>query len=118
MVPSTYWICLVIILAAKRCELQMVMFCYDLFHRKSLCSVTSLYFWNTEAAAERSLVLVGGSFCFVLALGLLLIDESNLEIGLDAAYSSFNKSASVFLERQSMDSEYNILYSINFKSSS
>jgi hypothetical protein len=35
---------------------------------------------------------------------------------LDAAYSSFNKSASVFLERQSMDSEYNILYSINFKS--
>nr|SVE85428.1 EOG090X04CK [Daphnia pulicaria] len=75
------------------------------FALKSLCSVTSLYFWNTEAAAERSLVLVGGSFCFVLALGLLLIDESNLEIGLDAAYSSFNKSASVFLERQSMDSE-------------
>nr|SVE76939.1 EOG090X04CK [Daphnia lumholtzi]SVE78164.1 EOG090X04CK [Daphnia lumholtzi] len=75
------------------------------FALKSLCSVTSLYFWNNEAAAERSLVLVGGSFCFVLALGLLLIDESNLEIGLDAAYSAFNRSASVFLEQQTMDSD-------------
>lgn len=81
-----------------------------LFSRKSLCSVTSLYFWNNEAAAERSLVLVGGSFCFVLALGLLLIDESNLEIGLDAAYSAFNQSASVFLEQQTMDSEYNYTF--------
>jgi len=98
---------------AKRCELQLLILLVFL-PRKSLCSVTSLYFWNTEAAAERSLVLVGGSFCFVLALALLLIDESNLEIGLDAAYSAFNKSASVFLERQSMDSEYNIAFSISF----
>nr|CAG4650891.1 EOG090X04CK [Simocephalus serrulatus]SVE94172.1 EOG090X04CK [Simocephalus serrulatus] len=75
------------------------------FALKSLCSVTGLYFRSTEAAAERSMVLVGGSFCFVLALGLLLIDESNLEIGLDAAYSAFNQSASVFLERQTLDSE-------------
>lgn len=51
------------------------------------------------------MVLVGGSFFFVLALGLLLIDESNLEIGLDAAYSAFNQSASVFLEHQALDSE-------------
>nr|CAG4636090.1 EOG090X04CK [Eubosmina coregoni]SVE69733.1 EOG090X04CK [Eubosmina coregoni] len=75
------------------------------FALKSLCNVTGLYFWNAEAAAERSLVLVGGSFCFVLALALLLIDESNLEIGLDAAYSAFNQSAAVFLERQSLDSD-------------
>ena len=80
------------------------------FIRKSLCNVTGLYFWNAEAAAERSLVLVGGSFCFVLALALLLIDESNLEIGLDAAYSAFNQSAAVFLERQSLDSEYDALH--------
>ena len=37
-----------------------------------------------------------------------MIDESNLEIGLDAAYLAFNKSASVFLEHQSIDTEYNI----------
>ena len=67
--------------------------------------MTGLYFWNTDAAAERSLVLVGGSVCFVMALGLLLIDESNLEIGLDTAYSSFNQSASLFLEHQTMESE-------------
>nr|CAG4634721.1 EOG090X04CK [Alona affinis] len=73
--------------------------------RKSLCSVTGMYFWNAEAAAERSLVLVGGSFCFVLALLLLLIDESNLEIGLDAAYTAFNQSAAVFLEHQTLNSE-------------
>nr|CAG4641610.1 EOG090X04CK [Eurycercus lamellatus] len=75
------------------------------FALKSLCSVTGMYFWNAEAAAERSLVLVGGSFCFVLALALLLIDESNLEIGLDAAYTAFNQSAAVFLEHQTLDSE-------------
>nr|CAG4643134.1 EOG090X04CK [Ilyocryptus agilis] len=75
------------------------------FALKSLCSVTGLYFWNSEAAAERSLVLVGGSFCFVLALALLLIDESNLEIGLDAAYAAFNQSAAEFLEQQTLDSE-------------
>nr|CAG4646965.1 EOG090X04CK [Megafenestra aurita]SVE92323.1 EOG090X04CK [Megafenestra aurita] len=75
------------------------------FALKSLFSVTGLYFRSTEAGAERSMVLVGGSFFFVLALGLLLIDESNLEIGLDAAYSAFNQSASVFLEHQALDSE-------------
>ena len=73
--------------------------------RKSLCSVTGLYFWNDDAAAERSMVLVGGGFCFLLALVLLLIDESNLELGLDAAYSSFNQTASLFLEQQAIPSE-------------
>jgi len=75
------------------------------FAFKSLCSVTGLYFWNADAAAERSLVLVGGSLCFVLALALLLIDESNLEIGLDSAYSSFNESAFIFLEKQTLVSD-------------
>ena len=78
--------------------------------RKSLCSVTGLYFWNSEAAAERSLVLVGGSFCFVLALALLLIDESNLEIGLDAAYTAFNQSAAIFLEHQPLNSEWGPIF--------
>ena len=49
--------------------------------------------------------MVGGSSCFVLALALLLIDESNLEIGLEAAYSSFNETASAFLENQTLSSE-------------
>lgn len=103
MVPSPHWICLVIIYC------HAIGFSFQnpfIFPRKSLCSVTGIYFWSNEAAAERSLVLVGGSFCFVLALALLLIDESKLEIGLDAAYSAFNESASVFLEHQSLDSEY------------
>ena len=51
------------------------------------------------------MVLVGGGFCFLLALVLLLIDESNLELGLDAAYSSFNQTASLFLEQQAIPSE-------------
>nr|CAG4644709.1 EOG090X04CK [Leptodora kindtii] len=75
------------------------------FTLKSLCSVTGLYFWNDDAAAERSMVLVGGGFCFLLALVLLLIDESNLELGLDAAYSSFNQTASLFLEQQAIPSD-------------
>nr|CAG4640778.1 EOG090X04CK [Eulimnadia texana] len=75
------------------------------FTLKSLCSITGLYFRSPEAAAERSLVLVGGSSCFVLALALLLVNESNLELGLNAAYSAFNNSATVFLESSSLSSE-------------
>ena len=67
--------------------------------------MTGLYFWNNESSAERSLVLVGGSFSFVLALLLLIVDERNLEVGLEAAYESFNRSASVFLEHSPVETE-------------
>jgi hypothetical protein len=40
-----------------------------------------------------------------MALLLLLIDEKNLEIGLEAAYASFNQTASAFLEQQPLESE-------------
>jgi len=50
-------------------------------------------------------VLVGGSFSFVLALLLLIVDERNLEVGLEAAYESFNRSASVFLEHSPVETD-------------
>nr|CAG4651740.1 EOG090X04CK [Triops cancriformis] len=75
------------------------------FSVKLLFSIAGLYFKSTEAAAERSVVIVSGFAFFVLALGLLIISEENLELGLDKAYSKFNESASVFLEINSLDSE-------------
>nr|CAG4643873.1 EOG090X04CK [Lepidurus arcticus] len=75
------------------------------FSVKLLFSIAGLYFKSAEAAAERSVVIVSGFAFFVLALGLLIISEENLELGLDKAYSKFNESASVFLEVNSLDSE-------------
>ena len=51
-----------------------------------------------EAGGERSLVLVMGGAYLLLAMMVLLVDESILETGLDEAYKSFNDSAAAFLE--------------------
>lgn len=37
---------------------------------------------------------------------ILIIDENTLEIGLEKAYTSFNQSASIFLESQGVNSSY------------
>lgn len=41
----------------------------------------------------------------VVAMAILIVDERVLETGLETAYSSFNESASVFLENHGLDSQ-------------
>lgn len=36
---------------------------------------------------------------------ILIVDENNLETGLETAYFSFNQSAAVFLENHGLDSQ-------------
>lgn len=58
-----------------------------------------LNFVGEESAGERSLVMVMGGSYLLMAMMILLVDESTLETGLDKAYSSFNDSAATFLEK-------------------
>ena len=58
-----------------------------------------MYLAGEESAGERSLVMVMGGSYLLMAMMILLVDESTLETGLDKAYSSFNDSAASFLEQ-------------------
>jgi len=67
------------------------------FAFKLLLSLTGQYF-EGEEGGERSLVLVMGAAYLLFAMLVLVVDESTIETGLDAAYKSFNASAAAFLE--------------------
>lgn len=67
------------------------------FSFRLLLTLTGQYFEGDEGG-ERSLVLVMGLAYLLVAMLVLVVDESNLETGLDEAYRSFNASAAAFLE--------------------
>lgn len=71
---------------------------------KVLLSLWIQYFKGEESIGERSTCIVTGFAYLLVAMAILIIDEKNLEIGLDKAYASFNHSASLFLENQGLSS--------------
>ncbi|XP_014246536.1 transmembrane protein 161B [Cimex lectularius] len=76
-----------------------------LFSMKILLTLTFQYFTGEQSIGERSTVIVTFFAYLVLAMAILLIDEKNLETGLEQAYASFNSSAHAFLERHGLNSE-------------
>ena len=64
---------------------------------KVLFSLTRIYL-SEELAHQRSLVIIFTTLLFVCALGVLLIDESVLDFGLEASHRNISKSVSVLLE--------------------
>ncbi|KAK6617548.1 hypothetical protein RUM44_005136 [Polyplax serrata] len=73
------------------------------FAMKVLLSLTKQYFQGEESG-ERSTVIVTGFGYFLLAMIILIIDENNLELGLETAYQIFNKNAVTFLQKQGINS--------------
>lgn len=73
------------------------------FASKILISLTRQYF-KSEESGERSTVIVTGFAYMLLAMMILIVDENNLELGLETAYKSFYSSAARFLEKQGLDS--------------
>ncbi|XP_045494315.1 transmembrane protein 161B [Colias croceus] len=75
-----------------------------LFSFKILLSLTKQYFTSDESIGERSTCIV--SFCvfLLIAMMVLIVDDSNLEVGVDPAYDSFYENASKFLENQGLSS--------------
>lgn len=70
---------------------------------KVLFSLTRQYF-SGEETGERSTVIVTAFAYLLLAMMILIVDETKLELGLETAYKSFNQSAASFMDRQGIDS--------------
>lgn len=74
------------------------------FAFKLLASLTVQYFQSEESIGERSTCIVTGLVYLLIAMIILIVPETTLEVGLDRAYKSFNDSASVFLDAQGLNS--------------
>uniref|UniRef100_U5EX94 Putative conserved plasma membrane protein n=1 Tax=Corethrella appendiculata TaxID=1370023 RepID=U5EX94_9DIPT len=74
------------------------------FAFKLLASLTVQYFKSDESIGERSTCIVTGLVYLLIAMMILIVPEHTLEVGLDPAYTSFNKSASNFLQGQGLNS--------------
>ncbi|KAH0948336.1 hypothetical protein HN011_007668 [Eciton burchellii] len=74
------------------------------FAFKVLLSLWVQYFKGEESVGERSTCIVTGFAYLLIAMMILIVDETKLEIGLEKAYTSFNHSASQFLDTQGLSS--------------
>ncbi|XP_015596246.1 transmembrane protein 161B isoform X2 [Cephus cinctus] len=74
------------------------------FALKMLLTLWVQYFKGEESVGERSTCIVSGFAYLLVAMMILIIDENTLEIGLEKAYTSFNHSASLFLDNQGLSS--------------
>lgn len=61
------------------------------FAVKELLSLTAAY-WRSEEGGERAMAISFGFFFLVLALGVLVIDETILDFGLESGYQHFAKN--------------------------
>lgn len=75
------------------------------FSLKIMMSLTMMYFHGDDSGGEKAMVVLSFFTYLLFALGMLIIDENNLELGLDLAYTSFNQSASHFLQAQGLASD-------------
>ncbi|XP_068693083.1 transmembrane protein 161B-like [Montipora foliosa] len=73
------------------------------FAIKVLFTLVSAY-WRGDDTGERSICLVFGMFFFVVAMAVLVIDESLLDFGLDKGYESFSEKVSEFMKKQGISS--------------
>ena len=58
-------------------------------NRKELASLTAAY-WHGQDSGERAMCISFGLFFLVLSMGVLVIDESILEFGLENGKWSSN----------------------------
>lgn len=63
-----------------------------------------MYFRGDEVMGERALCMVMGLAYLLVSMIVLIVDEKNLEVGIDPAYQSFHEHASAFLVAQGLPS--------------
>ncbi|XP_020601398.1 transmembrane protein 161B-like [Orbicella faveolata] len=73
------------------------------FALKVLYSLAAAY-WRGDDTGERSMCLTFGLFFFVVAMAVLVIDESLLDFGLDKGYETFSEKVTEFMEKQGLPS--------------
>ncbi|CAB4021771.1 Hypothetical predicted protein [Paramuricea clavata] len=74
------------------------------FCLRILYLLTSPY-WSSDDSGEKSVFLTFGVFFFVLAMAVLVVDESILEFNLDSGYEFFSDEAVLFLKKQGISKE-------------
>lgn len=85
-------------------NLALVWNCLVIFFAlKVLFSLAAAY-WRGDDTGERSMCLTFGLFFFVVAMAVLVIDESLLDFGLDKGYETFSEKATEFMEKQGLSS--------------
>lgn len=62
-----------------------------------LASLTAAY-WHGEDSGERSMCVSFGLFFLILAMGILVVDESILEFGLENGYRTFMQNLTLCME--------------------
>lgn len=84
--------------------LYIFFFTIKIYYSKLLLSLTKQYFTSEESIGERSTCIVAFCLFLLIAMIVLIVDEKNLEVGVDPAYASFYENASKFLENQGLSS--------------
>lgn len=72
------------------------------FALRVLMAQTAMYF-RLENGGEKILCVTFGFFFLVAAMGVLVVDESILEFGLEEGYENFSTGAKSFLKQQDVD---------------
>lgn len=73
------------------------------FCLRMLVAQTAMYFKSDEGG-EKVLCITFGFFFLVVAMGVLVIDTTILEIGLQEGYQNFSEGATSFLKEQGLES--------------
>lgn len=71
------------------------------FALKELFLLTAAY-WGTEDGGERAMTISFGFFFFILAMGILLVDESVLDFGLEVGYTDFADNLQTVFKKLSL----------------
>lgn len=82
---SQLWICLVL-----------------LYSVINLFRLTRSYFAGAQSTGERSICIVSACVFMLIAIIVLITDESKLEFGLETAYKSFNETATAFINNHTL----------------
>jgi len=61
------------------------------FAIKELYLLTTAY-WKSDDGGERSMTISFGFFFFIMAMGILVVDESILDFGLEVGYKDFSQN--------------------------
>ncbi|KAK3098521.1 hypothetical protein FSP39_020286 [Pinctada imbricata] len=75
------------------------------FCLRILFQQTSMYFTTKGDGWEMILCFLFGFFFLVSAMGILVVDESILEFGLESGYKNFSEGAQAFLKLQGIESQ-------------
>lgn len=68
----------------------------------NLWRLTRSYFANPQSSGEQNICIVSAFVFMFISMLILIVDENNLEFGLETAYKSFNETATAFISNRTL----------------